>query len=93
MSYAGDFGNTHLKVDATFQNPRDSLTGQVLIRRAREYGNVAVSHDLGAWQMGAAARYSGVREDYDLNGNLVTLSSYTLLNLTARYRIDRNLNL
>ena len=93
LSYAGDFGNTHLKVDATFQNPRDSLTGQVLIRRAREYGNVAVSHDLGAWQMGAAARYSGVREDYDLNGNLVTLSSYTLLNLTARYRIDRNLNL
>ncbi len=93
LSYAGDFGSTHLKVDATFQNPRDSLTGQVLIRRAREYGNVAVSHDLGAWQMGAAARYSGVREDYDLNGNPVTLTSYTLLNLTARYRIDRNLNL
>jgi len=93
LSYAGRFGNTHLNANATFQNPRDSVTGQTLLRRAKEFGNVSVSHDLGAWNMGAEARYSGTRQDYDLNGNTVTLSSYTLLNLTARYRIDRNLNL
>ena len=54
---------------------------------------MAVSHDLGAWKMGAEVRYSGARQDYDLNGNPVTLTSYTLLNLTARYKIDKNLNL
>ncbi len=90
LSYAGEFGSTHLKANATFQNPRDSLSGQVLMRRAKEYANVMVSHDWGAWQMSAEARYSGVREDYDLDGNPVTLPSYQLLNLTARYRIDKN---
>ena len=42
--------------------------------------------------MGAEVHYSGARQDYDLNGNIVTLSSYTLLNLTARYRIDKSLD-
>jgi len=93
FSYAGQFGNTRLKANATFQNPRDTNTGQVLLRRAKRYSNVAASHDWGTWGLGAEVRYSGVRQDYDLNGSPVTLTSYTLLNLTARYKIDRNLNL
>jgi vitamin B12 transporter len=92
FSYAGEFGNTHMKANATFQNPRDAVTGQVLLRRAKEFANLVASHDSGAWEMGAEVRYSGARQDYDLNGNPVTLTSYTLLNLTARYRIDKNLN-
>ncbi len=93
LSYAGKFGNSQLKGNVTLQNPHDAVTGQVLQRRAREFSNVSASHDLGAWNMGAEVRYSGVRQDVDLNGNPVTLSSYTLLNLTARYRIDRKLDL
>ena len=92
LNYAGEFGNTSLTADATFQNPRDAVTGQVLLRRAKEFANVEASHDLGAWNMGAEVHYSGARQDYDLNGNIVTLSSYTLLNLTARYRIDKSLD-
>jgi vitamin B12 transporter len=92
FSYAGEFGNTRLKANATFQNPRDAVTGQVLLRRAKEFWNMAVAHDRGAWQMGAEVRYSGARQDYDLNGNPVTLNSYTLLNLTASYRIDKKFN-
>ncbi len=93
LSYAGVFGNTHLNANATSQNPRDSTTGQLLLRRAREYGDFAATHDLGAWSMGAEMHYSGARQDFDLNGNTVTLSSYQLLNLTSAYRIDKNTNL
>ncbi len=93
FSYAGKFGHTQLKGNVTLQNPRDAVTGQTLLRRAREFSNVSASHELGAWNIGAEVRYSGVRQDVDLNDNPVTLSSYALLNLTARYRIDRNLDL
>lgn len=93
LSYAGEFGNTRLKASATLQKPRDTATGQILLRRAREYGDLAASHDLGAWKMGAEVRYSGTRQDFDLNGNPVTLSGYQLFNLTAGYKIDRNFNL
>jgi vitamin B12 transporter len=89
LSYTGKFGNTRLKANATFQNPRDTVTGQTLLRRAKKFSNVSVSHDLGDWNTGAEVRYSGARRDYDLNGNTVTLTSYTLLNLTVRYRIDK----
>ena len=92
FNYAGEFGNTRLNANATFQNPRDSVTGQVLLRRAKEFANVKASHDLGAWNMGVEVRYSGTRQDYDLNGNIVTLNSYALLNFTARYRINKRLN-
>ncbi len=92
FSYEGKFGDSLLNANATFQNPRDAVTGQVLLRRAKEFWNVSVEHDREAWQMGAEVRYSGARQDYDLNGNPVTLDSYTLLNLTARYMIDKKLN-
>ena len=93
LSYAGVFGNTHLNANATSQNPRDSTTGQLLLRRAREYGDLSATHDLGAWNMGAEMHYSGARQDLDLNGNTVTLSSYQLLNLTSAYKIGKNMNL
>lgn len=93
LSYAGVFGDTHLNANATSQNPRDSTTGQLLLRRAREYGDFTATHDLGAWNMGAEMHYSGARQDLDLNGNTVTLSSYQLLNLTSAYKIDKNMNL
>ena len=93
LSYAGDFGNKHIRASATFQNPRDAGTGAILPRRARQFGSVAASHDFEDWNMGAEVRYSGARHDNDVNGNVVTLPAYQLLNLTSGYRIDKNLNL
>ncbi len=96
LSYAGDFGESHLKANATFQNPRDAVTGQVLQRRAKQFGSVAVTHDLAAWNLGAEVRYSGARQDADYSAypaTAVTLQSYTLLNLTSRYNIDKHLSL
>lgn len=93
LNYAGGFGDTHLKASATFQNPRDTTTGQILSRRARQFGDIAASHDWEAWRMGAELRYSGTRQDFDLNGNAVTLPGYQLLNLTSGYKLDKNLDL
>ena len=98
LSYAGDFGNKHLQAHMTFQDPRDATTGLILQRRARQFGDIAASHDFGLWNMGAEVRYSGARQDYYYNTNTfantaVTLPSYSLLNLTSRYTIDKRLNL
>ena len=93
LSYAGDFGHSHLKASATFQNPLNVTTGLVLPRRAKEFGNIAATHDVDAWNMGAEVRYSGVREDTNqITSGAVTLPSYTLFNLTARYKMDKSFN-
>lgn len=93
LSYAGDVGGYHLKANATFQDPRDTATGQVLVRRARKFGNIAASHDFEAWNLGAEVRYSGSRQDNDpITYAPVTLPSYSVLNLTSRYSIDKHLN-
>ncbi len=88
LSYAGEFGATHVSASATFQNPRDGTTGAVLVRRAKQFASVAASHDFGDWNMGAEVRYSGARMD-----GVNVLHGYELLNLTSRYQIDKNLNL
>jgi vitamin B12 transporter len=93
LSYAGDFGHSHLKASATFQNPLNDTTGLVLPRRAKKFGSVAATHDVDAWNMGAEARYSGARQDTNqITSGAVTLPSYTLFNLTAGYRINKSLN-
>ena len=96
LCYAGDFGNSHLKANATFQNPRDAITGQALLHRAKEFANVAVIRDLAVWNLGAEVRFSGARQDANYNtfpAASVTLPGYSLLNLTSRYNIDKHLSL
>jgi vitamin B12 transporter len=89
LSYVGDFGNKHLKASVTLQNPRDTTTGLVLQRRAKQLANVSASHDLGTLNMGIEVRYSGERQDTNYDSSTpVTLPSYSLVNLTTRYTID-----
>ena len=93
MAYAGKFGDTHLQANATLQNPRDLATGLVLLRRAKQFANLAVTHHAGAWDAGAEWQYSGARQDGDINTFApVTLPAYQLLNLTARYQIEKDLS-
>jgi vitamin B12 transporter len=93
LSYAGEFGNTRLKANATWQNPRDTTTGQMLLRRAKQFGNLAVTQHIGAWEAGGEWQYSGARQDVDINTFApVTLPGYQLFNLNARYRVDKNIS-
>jgi vitamin B12 transporter len=94
LSYNGNFGAKHLKANLTLQNPRDTLTGQVLLRRSKQFASIGASHDLGDWLMGAELRYSGERQDTNpLTSTSVTLPGYTLLNLTARYSANPHLSI
>jgi vitamin B12 transporter len=93
LGYAGEFGHTHIKANATWQNPRDTVTGQLLLRRAKQYGNIALSQHIGAWEGGGEWQYSGARQDGDINTfSPAALSGYQLLNLNARYRMDKNIS-
>lgn len=91
LDYAGKFGGTHLTANATLQNPRDTATGQILPRRAREHANFACSRELGAWNAGAELHHSGARKNSNFD-NFV-LPAYQSVNLTAAYKIDAHLNL
>lgn len=98
LSYAGEFGDTHLMANATWQNPRDTTTGQVLLRRAKRLANLAVTQHIGAWEAGGELRYSGARADNYTDANTFittreTLASYSLINITANYDISKQLKL
>jgi len=94
FSYAGKFGDTGVKAALTAQNPRDTNTGQALLRRARLYSSVGVMQQLGAWKAGGEWQYSGTRDDYDINTFMrTTLPSYNVVNLAANYALDKRLNL
>lgn len=94
LSYGGGFGDTHLKVDVTLQNPRDTKTGLALLRRAKSYGNVGVTQKIGAWRVGGDMQFSGARADSDINTFArTTLDGYTVVNLTASHALDKKVNL
>jgi vitamin B12 transporter len=96
LGYTGEFGDTRLKANATWQNPRDTVTGQVLQRRAKKFGSLAASHGFGSWNAGAEIRYSGARRDVDYStypSTDVSLPAYQVINLTSGYTIDKNFNL
>jgi len=91
---AGRLGDTEAKAALTLQDPRDSQTGQTLLRRARSFAHVGVARQFGAWRAGAEWQHSGARADVDINTFArTTLAAYDLLNLTASYALDRQLSL
>jgi len=70
----------------TTQSPRDESTDKLLTRRGNRYGSLSVLHswaDLqwGAELTGASTRYNDVANEFKMSG-------YTLVNLTANYRIN-----
>ncbi len=94
VTYATEFGDTAFKAALTGQNPRDTQTGQTLLRRAKLFSNASLSQQLGAWRVGGEWQYSGERKDiHILTGSRVTLGSYSLVNLTAHYKLHKHLDL
>ena len=89
VSYAGEFDATRVAASMTLQNPRDAATGNVLLKRAREFASASVSQDFGVWSAGAELRHSGARQDF---GGF-RLAAYQLLNLNASYSVDEHLKL
>lgn len=94
LAYNGQFGDTGVRLAATQQNPRDTKTGQSLLRRAKSFSSAAVSQQLGALKVAGEWQHSGARADIDINTfTRTTLAAYDLVNLTANYALGMNLEL
>lgn len=78
-----------LRANLTLQNPKDRETDEALLKRAKTFASLDVSKTYGPWYLGGNVQYTGHRTDY---GD-IRLPSYTLLNLDARYNINKNVSL
>lgn len=81
--------NVNLKATLDLQSPKDTSTGLLLARRAKRLGTVNADTELGDWLLGAGVQWSGAR--FDNAANTRRLGGYGLLNLSAQYKISREL--
>lgn len=94
LSYVAQFNHTTVKASLTSQNPRDSETGEPLIRRSKKYSNVSLAHQFSSWQIGCEWQHSDSRPDTNMTTyQPVTLPSYNVFNLSAGYTISKQLKL
>jgi vitamin B12 transporter len=86
-SYSGRIHTTDLRASLTLQNPLNEATGQILVRRAKTLASASVSQTIGLLALGGSIRYTGGRPDIEGKPGL---NSYVLLDLTARYPLNRD---
>ncbi|HYM35005.1 MAG TPA: TonB-dependent receptor, partial [Steroidobacteraceae bacterium] len=85
-SYAYTGNDWRVHAEALYQNPRDRLTGQQLLRRAKQSLSTGYSQKLGDLEVGLDVLYSGPRKDFGFPTN-VDLRAYVLANMHANYAI------
>ena len=75
------------------QDPRDTDTGLLLVRRARNHGRVGASVDIGPVRAGADLQASDARFDSAANLPATRMGGYGVLTLHADYRFSPDLTL
>ena len=88
VSASGTAADTALRASLTLQDPRDATTGERLRRRARTLASLSASRSVGAWQYGGDVGFTGSRPD-----GASQLAAYGLINLNARYRLSKTVEL
>ena len=88
VSASGTVAETALRASLTLQDPRDATTGEGLRRRARTLASLSANRNYGAWQYGGDVGFTGSRPD-----DTRQLAGYGLVNLNARYRISKAVEL
>lgn len=91
LSYQGQLAGFNLQANADFQRPEDQDSGNMLVRRAKQNGNLAISKQWGDLQLGSEIESAGYR--YNDIANNVKMSGYTLVNLYSQYRINNDWSL
>jgi vitamin B12 transporter len=91
FSYHGRAAGYGVRAVLDLQDPVDDSTGHLLPRRARRHGMVGLNRSVGPWELGGEVVFSGAR--YDDTANKNRLGGYGLVDLTARYRISRDVSL
>ncbi len=85
-----NFDGWRVRFAGTLQRAVDDDTGERLIRRARAFGNLTLSRTVGAIDLQANLHATGNRPDRALGADH-TLGGYALLDLAARWRVQRDL--
>jgi vitamin B12 transporter len=85
----GRNGDTTLAASLDLQHPQDDASGNLLPRRARQHGVVAIGRQWGPVRVGAEVVAASHR--YDDAANQVRLPGYGIVNLTAEWALSRNL--
>jgi len=67
LAASGSIRGWRIAANATFQSPTDRRTGETLLRRARRFGALDVSHRVGAWDAGANLAWGGSRRDFGID--------------------------
>jgi vitamin B12 transporter len=91
LAYKGSFGPLALRSSLDLQDPRDTGTGLLLARRARQRASVGADYITGVWTLGGELSANGER--YSDSANLQRMGGYTLANLSVLYRLDRDVSL
>ena len=81
-------GNVTVSGSLDLQDPRDSVTGKLLARRAQQHGKLAAETRVRGWAVGAELQASGLR--YNDAGNTTELPGYALLGLRAESQVAKN---
>ncbi len=79
-------------VAATWQDPRDQVTDERLLRRARENYSAALARRFGRSEVGFDVLYAGERRDFGFPSQAV-LPAYWLANLSARVALGDHFTL
>jgi vitamin B12 transporter len=85
-------GPWQARVEAIHQDPRNITTGERLLRRAENSLTVAATRSFGTLDLGVDVLATGDRKDFGYP-DPVTLSSYVLANLVARWHATPALTL
>jgi vitamin B12 transporter len=91
LSYEGWLDRYHVRASADIQDPKNEDTGKVLTRRSKQHGVIWVGGKWSDLEIGSEVIASGSR--YDDAANQFKLAGYTLLNLTAKYKINESWNM
>jgi len=84
-SWRASLMGTDVGAAVTFQNPLDETNDSQLLRRARRYASFDVGRNFGNWRFGGEWLVSSAR----LDSGQRTLGGYGIVNLNARYNIDK----
>ncbi|MGA7178862.1 MAG: TonB-dependent receptor [Thiobacillaceae bacterium] len=91
MSWQGRVAGLAARAAYTWQNPEDEATGLTLLRRARQFGSLAVRDQAGAFGWQAEMVASASRPDVDIIGSSRTrVPGYALLDLAGDYALKKN---
>lgn len=90
VSYEFGHASWHARIEASWQDPVNRTTGELLLRRARQSLAASVSRGFGPVEVGVDVLAVGDREDFGFP-RPVTLDDYVLTNLTARWQMTRTL--